>query len=186
MWQLDFDERPCRVCAAAGFPWLAATHSASACAQRHRDRMPLQLRDVYSRLAACRTEQERQALHKTARTQRAAWLARLELGRICKRIRRGHVLTKSKKLHRVTRMVVDGLATADESQWEMPSRMFLRRSGDHTAYRNELTFWIVFRELRARVSFFLLGNGWTRVGPVIVFGDWMTAGFALTPLDSAS
>ena len=48
------------------------------CRQRHDDRMPLQLWDMYARLAQCEDESERVTLQKQAWSIRTRWLADLK------------------------------------------------------------------------------------------------------------
>ena len=75
------------------------------CAQRRQRRMPLQLRDLYRRCAHANTEGERKVLQKQAWEMRKRWVQSWKTAKLRESVRRGGVLTRTKKLHRVDKLV---------------------------------------------------------------------------------
>ena len=107
------------------------------CSQRHSDRMPLQLRDLYGCLARCAVENARVNLQKLAWKMRKKWLSDLRTLSLRRRVANGGVRTRSKKLHEITAILLPQeaggrQASLDRSEWSTElQRVYEEKWGSH-------------------------------------------------------
>ena len=95
------------------------------CAQRRRDRVPLQARDLFKRAAEQSSEVSRLVMLKKARAIIIEHRRKADAACCRDRISKGGVFTKTKKLHRVESLVLsDGVASTCVDDWELPVRSF--------------------------------------------------------------
>ena len=83
------------------------------CEQRRADRMPFELRELYSRAAHSDNNADRQMWQKRARLRRAQWVADTRVLSRKRAVASGRVLSKSKKLHKINSLNVDGFECID-------------------------------------------------------------------------
>ena len=78
----------------------------SSCADRRQRRLPLQLRDLYSRCANAKSEAERRVLQQTAWEMRKRWVQEWKDQKVRDAVTSGRVLARSKKLHPIKGMIL--------------------------------------------------------------------------------
>ena len=82
--------------------------------ERSHKRLPMQILDMYNRVQRCADESDKQILKKLAWEARKRWFESQKLKVLCSRIKKGGVVQKSKKLHVITSVHVDGIETAGQ------------------------------------------------------------------------
>ena len=88
------------------------------CQQKRYDRMPQELRDVYSRLAIETDEYQIVALRAEVWKLRKEWVAHARVQTLTEKVKNGSVLHRSKKLHTISSFVVHGQRTVDQDVWK--------------------------------------------------------------------
>ena len=90
------------------------------CAQRRHDRIPLHIRAVLSQAAECETESERHHLRNVAASLFHRHRSLLKEERAKYIVKSGRVFSKSKKLHNIEGLRINGRTTAVRDEWHNP------------------------------------------------------------------
>lgn len=94
------------------------------CKQRRADRVPTQLRDLYSRIQATQTEDERKRLQRTAWSWLEKWLEQCNAAEATTKVKQAKVLTRSKKLHSIQALVIESeqnsVVAQQSREWYQP------------------------------------------------------------------
>ena len=109
------------------------------CSDRRRTRLPLQLRDLYARLAAATDEETRHQLQRQAWLFQKKMIEDSQLLKVVSAVKRGRVLQRSKKLYEVSSLILPTghppTATHGKKSW----RSTTRTNGDRTGTRTDAT-----------------------------------------------
>ena len=99
------------ICVEAQSMWACQ----NTCSQRRTSRLPLQLRDVYSRISSATDEGQRLQLQKQAWQMRRKWVTDLRNRVSASNVSKGRVISKSKKLHHVKSVLISGVRSSGEA-----------------------------------------------------------------------
>ena len=83
------------------------------CRQRHFARMPMQLREAYRRLKSANSQADADMWRKRSWALRKQWIEQLRLKSLHSKICRGRAIEKTKKLHKLDAVMIDGAAEYD-------------------------------------------------------------------------
>ena len=136
------------------------------CTQRRAERMPAELRVVYQQISQATNAAECQRLRQHAWRLRKEWVAESYLQSQMKKISQGKVICKSKKLHRVDRLCVDGQRIEDRSLWPTAAKAFYDqkwKAGDERDRRRIMEFVSASENCPITVSIEDVSNGFRRV-----------------------
>jgi len=78
------------------------------CEQKRAARLPFQIRDMYNRISLTTNESDRSSLKRLAWQARAQWWAHTKHSITAARVKAGKVLQKSRKLHTIESIKIDG------------------------------------------------------------------------------
>ena len=86
------------------------------CKTRHFQRMPMQLRSLYSELARCSDPLVKERMHSECLAQRKLWLRNLHIASLKSTVDAGQVFSRSKKLHHVSALILEDGVCCDGSE----------------------------------------------------------------------
>ena len=94
------------------------------CRQRRRERMPTDLRVLYTRIANLQSFEEARTLRREAWARRRQWMGEVRLQTLAKRANEGRVFEKSKKLHTIKQLWAGSTRIADTDSWADECKRF--------------------------------------------------------------
>ena len=105
----------------------ASCEDRRSCAERRHDRMPQELRDTYHLLATEVDPRTVLVLRKKVWQLRKKWVADARLQSNVQRVQDGRVLRRSKRLHSISSIVVDGEPSQDRELWASSVQQFFEK-----------------------------------------------------------